>query len=65
MPARKHSFSRPIGWVRLISTTSDAGRPASVVGKALHKAGLILIGYIVGTATGVAIFGLCFNAKDN
>jgi hypothetical protein len=51
--------------VRLISTTSDAGRPASVVGKALHKAGLILIGYIVGTATGVAIFGLCFNAKDN
>ena len=37
MPARQHSFSQPIGWVRYsrISTTSDAGRPASVVGETM------------------------------
>src|SRR6476660_7209762 len=37
MPARRHRFRRPIGWVRhsRIRTTSDAGRPASAVGETM------------------------------
>jgi hypothetical protein len=30
----------------------------------MHDAGLILIGYIVGTATGVAILGYFGSARD-